>query len=132
MTALAFDPASLLPYLWPFMGSASGAILSLALADRLSLRGKLTTVGLGFATAAFVGGPLSRAVSHAWPWLGYVEGGVHFLVAISAMTIVPPFLKWTGNAAKDPLGAGLAELARKFLRAHPAPETTPDHPKEKS
>lgn len=105
------------------MASAAGALLSLAFIDRLTLRGRAGALAVGFLTAVFVAPMVASGVSHAAPFLAHVEMGIHFLLSISAMAVLPPFLEYLRRSASDPFagwGGFLSSLLRRPPTASPA------------
>lgn len=77
----------------PLVASIAGAVVSLAFLEKLTVRGRIAAVGVGFATAVFVAPIMAAWVAHHWPWLGPVENGVHFMVSLCAMGTLPAMLK---------------------------------------
>lgn len=99
--------------------SAAGAILSLAFIDRLTLKGRMVAVAVGFFTAVFVAPMVTSTVSHVAPFMGNVEMGIHFLLSLSSMAVLPPFLEYLRERARNPFG-GWGGLLGSLLR-RPAP-----------
>lgn len=89
---------------WPHVASFIGAVLSLSFVERLTPRGKLVAVAIGFFTALCVGPITYVTVHHFAPFLPVeiVAPGFNFLIALSAMTILPPALRAIATKAGDP------------------------------
>lgn len=107
--------------------SAAGAVISLSFIDKLTLRGRVIALFQGFLTAVFLAPMISSGVAHAAPVLAHVEMGVHFLVSLSAMAVLPPFLEWARQKARDPF-AGWGGWLSSLLRRPATPPATPANP----
>lgn len=101
------------------VAAAAGAILSLSFIDRLTLRGRAVAVAQGFLTAVFVAPMVTTGVAHVAPFLGHVEMGVHFLLSLSSMAVLPPLLEYMRKRAADPF-AGWGGFIGTFLRRAPS------------
>ncbi|MCZ8195000.1 hypothetical protein [Brevundimonas sp.] len=101
------------------VAAAAGAILSLSFIDRLTLRGRAVAVAQGFLTAVFVAPMVTTGVAHAAPFLGHVEMGVHFLLSLSSMAVLPPLLEYMRKRAADPF-AGWGGFIGTLLRRAPS------------
>lgn len=104
------------------LASAAGAVMSLAFIDRLSLRGRVLAVLQGFVIAVWVAPLVTSGVAHVAPFLGggNLDAGIHFMVALSGMTVLPPFLEWLRGRASDPF-RGWGGLLSSLLRRPPGP-----------
>lgn len=111
------------PLALKLMASVAGAILSLSFIDRLTLRGRAFAVAQGFLTAVFVAPMITSGVAHAAPFLGHVEMGVHFLLSLSSMAVLPPLLEYLRKRAADPF-AGWGGFLGTLLR-RPPPASVP-------
>lgn len=83
----------------------AGAVVSLAFVERLTARGRVLTVLVGLATAAFVAPALSEGADLIWPGAmpAAVSGCIMFLTGLCAMGCIPPLLGWAKRKAGDPL-----------------------------
>lgn len=89
---------------WPHVASFSGAVITLAFVERLTIRGKAFAVFFGFWVATLLG-PIGHAfATHYAPFIPVevVAPGINFLVALTAMAVVPGALKAIGTVASDP------------------------------
>lgn len=88
-----------------FAPGFAGAVLSLAFVENLTLRGRVVTVVVGLAAAAFIAPAASDLADLAWPdaMPPSIRSAIQFLVALCAMGCIPPLLGWLRKVAGDPL-----------------------------
>lgn len=97
--------AALLAKLASFTPGFAGAVLSLAFVEKLTLRGRVITVTVGIAAAAFLAPALADAADLVWPgdMPRSVRSAIQFLVGLCAMGCIPPLLGFLKRLAGDPL-----------------------------
>lgn len=102
-----FDPGvtAAVGKLVAFAPGFAGAVVSLAFVEKLTARGRVLTVMVGLATAAFVGPALSAGADLIWPGVlpEAVSSCIMFLTGLCAMGCIPPLLGWAKRKAGDPL-----------------------------
>lgn len=100
---------------WPHVASFSGAVITLAFVERLTISGKTFAVFFGFWVATMVGPIVHAVATHYAPFIPaeVVAPGINFLVALAAMAVVPGALKAIGSVASDP------RWVYKLLRTDP-------------
>jgi|GEM_PF-7046329 len=93
----------------------AGAVMSLAFVGQLSLRGRVVAVLVGFVTAVFGSPFISGIVNHlifGGQMADEIRSSIMFFTSLSAMTVLPPLLKWAQRVAGDPLGVLSSLLPR--------------------
>jgi len=101
----------------PLLAAAAGSVISLAFLDKLTPRGRVAALAVGFLTAVYVAPLLTGLAAWKWdlPFLAALRNGIHFLVSVSAMAVLPPLLAWLRDVARDPLkpfGGAVAALLK--------------------
>lgn len=94
-----------LKFFAPYVPGVAGAVLALAFLEKLTPRGRVLAVGVGLASASFLGPALSAVADLFWPGVmpATVDAGIKFLAGLLGMGCLPPFLGWTRRVAGDPL-----------------------------
>ena len=89
---------------WPHIASFSGAVISLAFVERLTSKGKAFAVFFGFWVATLLGPIGHHFAIHYAPFVPVevIAPGINFLVALTAMAVVPSGLKAIASVAADP------------------------------
>ena len=90
--------------LWQFAPGFVGAVIGLRFVEQLTTLGRATAVGIGLASAVFLGPLLAHFADLFWPGDLPVEArnGVLFLTGLCAMSALPSFLGWVRRVAGDP------------------------------
>jgi hypothetical protein len=93
----------LLERAWPFLAAAAGSFTSVAFLKPLTWAGRIVAWAIGLLAAIFIAPALvdwwfpKQAATSPWVALTY------YIVSVSAMTVIPPFLKWAADKAGNPL-----------------------------
>lgn len=97
---------AVLTKLAPLAPGAAGAVLSLAFGERLTVRGKALSVGVGLACACWLAPALVWTLSKLSPWgapPAEVGQAVGFLTGLFGMIVLAGLAPWLAKVAGDPL-----------------------------
>ncbi len=98
------DLLRLISPIWAYAPGFVGAVIGLRFVDRLTTLGRATAVGIGLASAVFIGPLLAHIVDIFWPGVlpDEARNGILFLAGLCAMSALPPFIGWVRRVAGDP------------------------------
>lgn len=104
--------AALLAKAATFAPGFAGAVLSLAFVEKLTMRGRMVTVLVGIAAAAFLAPALADGVDLFWPgdMPRSVRSAIQFVVGLCAMGCIPPLLGYLKKVASDPFSLVKARI----------------------
>lgn len=97
--------AKAIAILWPIAPALAGALVSVAIAPPMTVRGHFIAVFVGLASAIFIAPALIDTAKMWWDVLPIsFERAIVFIVGATAMGGLPLFVKWMHGFWGDPLG----------------------------
>ncbi len=93
----------------PYVPGIAGAMLSMAFGERLTLRGKALSVGVGMAAAIFIAPAAHVLAGMFWPGeLGelpqQIKNFISFLTGLLGMVFLSGFVEAVAKYSRHPLG----------------------------
>jgi uncharacterized membrane protein YeaQ/YmgE (transglycosylase-associated protein family) len=87
---------------WLFFAALAGGLTSLALLKPLDWFGRISTVLVGMAGAAFIAPAIIERFFPLAEATDAIVAFTYYMVSAVAMSAFPPFLKWVSTIAGDP------------------------------
>lgn len=99
--------AATLKMLWPYLPGVAGAVLSMAIAEKLSMKGKVLSLACGIAASVWLAPMAAAMLGLIWPAgavSAHVLGGLGLLCGLSGMALFTGLIEFAGRFGRNPLG----------------------------
>lgn len=100
--------AAFLKAVWPYVPGIAGAVLSMMVAEKLTLKGKLISLACGLAASVWLAPMAAEVLALVWPggevgpgWMG----GLGLLCGLSGMALFTGLVHFAGTFGRNPLAA---------------------------
>lgn len=100
--------AAFLKALWPYLPGVAGAVLSMMVAEKLTLKGKLISLACGLAASVWLAPMAAAFLGLVWPGAATHEGvvgGLGLLCGLSGMALFTGLVHFAGQFGRNPLAA---------------------------
>ena len=99
--------AAFLKAVWPYVPGIAGAVLSMAIAEQLTLKGKLISLACGLAASIWLAPMAGAVLALVWPGgeVGpHVLGGLGLVCGLSGMALFTGLVHFAGRFGSNPFG----------------------------
>lgn len=99
--------AATLKMLWPYLPGVAGAVLSMMVAEKLDLKGKLVSLACGLAASVWLAPMAAAMLGLVWPALATDPRTIAFLgllCGLCGMALFTGLIAFAGTFGKNPFG----------------------------